>query len=123
MTTTPSAFCSCSTPGTRANCSRPTSPTSARNGSARARPSRRRRFATLSSPSSPSPPTTFPRRSASSSGGLLNHRAPVLRLGTENLADAPLLDDGVALGSEARAHEEVLDVAQAGGAAGDQGFG
>jgi len=34
-------------------------------------------------------------------------------LGAEKLADALLADDGVALGTEAGAHEDVLDVAQA----------
>ena len=55
-------------------------------------------------------------------GGLFDDRAAVLRLGAENLADAALLDDGVAFRPEAGAHEEVLDIAQAGGAAVDQVF-
>ena len=55
-------------------------------------------------------------------GGLFDHGAAVLRLGAEDLADAPLLDDGVAFRAEARAHEDVLDVAQAGGVAVDQVF-
>ena len=39
--------------------------------------------------------------------------AAVLRLRRKNLPDAPLLDDGVAFRTEAAAHEDVLDVAQA----------
>src|ERR1035438_9604607 len=53
-------------------------------------------------------------------GGLFDDPAAVLRLGAENLADAALLDDGVALGAQAGAHENVLDIAQAGGVAVDQ---
>ena len=55
-------------------------------------------------------------------GGFFDHRAAVLRLGAEDLPDAPLLDDGVALRPQAGAHEDVLDVAQARGAAVDQVF-
>ncbi len=55
-------------------------------------------------------------------GGLFDDRAAVLRLRAENLADAALLDDGVAFRAEAGAHEEILDIAQAGGAAIDQIF-
>ena len=64
----------------------------------------------------------FARLEPGDAGGLLDHRAAVLRLGAENLADAALLDDGVALRAEAGAHENVLDVAQAGGAAVDEVF-
>ncbi len=46
--------------------------------------------------------------------------AAVLRPRAEDLADAALLDDGVAFRPEARAHEQVLNVAQAGQAAVDQ---
>ncbi len=53
-------------------------------------------------------------------GGFLDHQAAVLRAGTEELADATLLDDGVGLGAETGAHEDVLDVAEASGAAIDQ---
>ena len=55
-------------------------------------------------------------------GGFFDDRAAVLRLGAEDLADAALLDDGVAFGAEAGAHEDVLDIAQAGGVAVDQVF-
>src|SRR5262249_26087915 len=50
----------------------------------------------------------------------LDDGAAILGFGAENLADAALLDDGVALGAEAGAHEDVLDVAQARDAAIDQ---
>ena len=55
-------------------------------------------------------------------GGFFDDGAAVLRLGAENLADAALLDDGVAFRPEAGAHEDVLNVAQAGRAAVDQVF-
>ena len=55
-------------------------------------------------------------------GGLFDHRAAVLRLRAEDLPDAALLDDGVAFRAQAGAHENVLDVAQAGRAAVDQVF-
>jgi hypothetical protein len=55
-------------------------------------------------------------------GGLFDDGAAVLRLGAEDLADAALLDDGVALRAQAGAHEDILDVAQAGGVAVDQVF-
>ena len=48
--------------------------------------------------------------------------AAVLRAVAENLADAALLDDGVAFRSQAGAHEQVLDVAQPRGSAVDQVF-
>ena len=48
--------------------------------------------------------------------------AAVLRLGAEDLPDAPLLDDGVALRAQAGAHENVLDIAQARRAAVDEVF-
>ena len=56
------------------------------------------------------------------SGRFFDDRAPVLRLGTEDLPDTTLLDDGVAFRPEAGAHEQVLDVAQAGGAPVDEVF-
>ena len=46
-------------------------------------------------------------------GGLFDDGAAVGGLAAEDLPDAPLLDDGVGLGAEARAHEDVLNVAQA----------
>ena len=55
-------------------------------------------------------------------GGFFDDRAAVGRLVGKNLADAALLDDGVAFRPEAGAHEQVLDVAQAGGLAVDQVF-
>ena len=55
-------------------------------------------------------------------GGLFDHRPPVLRLRRQNLADAALLDDGVAFRAQAGAHKDVLDVAQPGLAAVDQVF-
>src|SRR6185437_14162523 len=45
-------------------------------------------------------------------GGLFDDGAAVVRLGAEQLANALLADDGVALGTEAGAHEDVLNVAQ-----------
>src|ERR1019366_4581713 len=56
------------------------------------------------------------------SGGFFDDAAAVLRLGAEDLADAPLLDDGVAFGTESGADEQILDVAQAGAAAIDEVF-
>ncbi len=44
---------------------------------------------------------------------LLDDGAAVVRLGAEQLADPLLPDDGVALRPQARAHEDVLNVAQA----------
>ena len=44
---------------------------------------------------------------------LFDNRAPVVRFAAQDLADAPLLDDGVGLRSQARAHEQILNVAQA----------
>ena len=55
-------------------------------------------------------------------GGFLDHGAPVLRLVAQDLADAALFDDGVAFGTQAGAHEQVLDVAQPGRLAVDQVF-
>ena len=46
-------------------------------------------------------------------GGLFDHTPAVLRLGAEDLPDASLFDDGVALGAETRPHENILDIAQA----------
>src|ERR1019366_5963472 len=65
---------------------------------------------------------TLPGLELGNPGRLFDHRAPVLRLGTQNLPDAPLLDDGVAFRAQAGAHEQVLDIAQAGGTAVDQVF-
>ena len=45
--------------------------------------------------------------------GFFDDRAPVGRLVRKNLADAALLDDGVALRAQARAAEQILNVAQA----------
>ena len=46
-------------------------------------------------------------------GGLFDDGAAVSRLAAEDLPDAALLDDGVGLGAQAGAHEDVLNVAQA----------
>src|SRR3984957_5602399 len=46
-------------------------------------------------------------------GCFLDNRAPVVRLGTKELPDALLFDDGVGLRTKAGAHEDVLNVAQA----------
>ena len=46
-------------------------------------------------------------------GGLLDDGAAVGGLAAEDLPDPSLLDDGVGLGAKARAHEDVLNVAQA----------
>src|SRR5690348_8980681 len=43
-------------------------------------------------------------------GGLLDDRPPVRWLGTQNLSDSPLFDDGVRFRAEACAQKEVLDV-------------
>ena len=59
---------------------------------------------------------------AGDAGGFFDDGAPVLRLGTQNLPDAPLLDNGVAFRAQAGAHEQVLNVAQAGNVAVDQVF-
>ena len=45
-------------------------------------------------------------------GRFFDDRPPVLRLVAQDLPDAALLDDRVALGPQARADEEVLDIAQ-----------
>ncbi len=45
-------------------------------------------------------------------GGLFDERPPIGRLRREDLADLPLLDDGVGLRAEARVHEQLVDVAQ-----------
>ena len=55
-------------------------------------------------------------------GGLFDDGAAVGGLGAEHLADAALLDDGVGVRAQADAHEEVLNVAQARGAAVDEVF-
>ncbi len=54
--------------------------------------------------------------------GFFDDRAAVLRLVAEDLPDASLLDDGVAFRAQARADEEILDVAQTRGPAVDQVF-
>ena len=54
--------------------------------------------------------------------GFFDDRAPVHRLRVQNLADAALLDDGVAIRAEADAHEKFLNVAQPRHAAIDQIF-
>ena len=54
------------------------------------------------------------------SGGFFDDGAAVHRLGVQDLADAALLDDGVAIGAEPDAHENFLDVAQARHAAVDR---
>ena len=54
--------------------------------------------------------------------GFFDDGAAVLRFRREDLADAALLDDRVAFRAEAAAHEDVLNVAQAGLAAIDQVF-
>src|SRR5208282_6329766 len=55
-------------------------------------------------------------------GGFLDDGATVHRLRIQNLADAALLDDGVAVRTEAHTHEDFLNVAEAGHAAIDQVF-
>ena len=55
-------------------------------------------------------------------GGFFDYRAAVIGLRAEDLADASLLDNGVAFGAKAGTHEEILDIAQAGGAAIDEVF-
>ena len=50
---------------------------------------------------------------AGDAGGFFDDGAAIVRLGAEQLADALLADDGVALRAEAGAHEDVLNVAQA----------
>src|ERR1019366_8133691 len=59
---------------------------------------------------------------ASDAGSFFNDGAAVVRLGAEELADALLADDCVALGAKAGAHEDVLNVAQAAELAVDQVF-
>ena len=56
------------------------------------------------------------------SGGFFDDGAAVHRLGIQDLADAALLDDGVAVRTEADAHENFLDVAEARHAAVDDVF-
>ncbi len=55
-------------------------------------------------------------------GGFFDDGAAVHRLGIQDLPDAALFDDGVAVGAEAHAHENFLHVAQASHAAVDQVF-
>ena len=55
-------------------------------------------------------------------GGFFDDGAAVGRFVRKNLADAALLDDGVAFRAQAGAAEQILNVAQAGGAAVDQVF-
>src|SRR5208337_1437446 len=45
-------------------------------------------------------------------GGFFNNRAAIVRLGAQQLPDALLADDGVTFRPQARAHENVLNVAQ-----------
>ena len=52
------------------------------------------------------------RLEASNARRFFNHRAPVLRPRAQNLPDAPLLNNRVRFRAQARAHEDVLDVAQ-----------
>ena len=65
---------------------------------------------------------TLARFEFADAGGFLDDGAAILRARAENLADAPLLDNGVALRAEAGAHEQVLNVAQTGQVAVDQVF-
>ena len=65
---------------------------------------------------------TLTRFELGDAGGFFNDAAAVLGLGAEDLADAALLDDGVAFRTQAGAHEQVLNVAQAGGTAVDEVF-
>jgi len=65
---------------------------------------------------------TLARFELGDAGGLFDDGAAVLRLGAEDLPDAALLNDGVTFGTQAGAHEDVLDIAQAGGAAVDEVF-
>ena len=46
-------------------------------------------------------------------GGFLDEQAAILRLGVDQLLDAPLLDDRVGLGADAGAEKELGDVLQA----------
>ena len=55
-------------------------------------------------------------------GGFFDDRAAIHGLRIQDLADAALLDDGVAIGTETDAHENFLNVAKAGDAAIDQIF-
>ena len=54
------------------------------------------------------------------SGGFFQNQAPVRGFGTEDLADAPLLDDGIGLRTQPGSHEKVLNIAQAADVAVDQ---
>src|SRR6185312_6897578 len=56
---------------------------------------------------------TLFRVEASAAGGFLDDAATVEGLGREQLPDALLADDGVGFATEAGAHEDVLDVAEA----------
>ena len=49
---------------------------------------------------------------ARGAGGFLDEEAQVLRLGVDELLDAPLLDDGVRLRADAGAEEQLGDVLQ-----------
>ena len=49
--------------------------------------------------------------------GFFDNRAAIHRLGIQDLSDAALLDDGVAVWTKADAHEDFLDVAESSNAA------
>ena len=53
-------------------------------------------------------------------GGFFQNQAPVRRFRTEDLADAPLLDDGIRLRAQPGSHEKVLNITQAADVAIDQ---
>src|SRR6516225_10901840 len=55
----------------------------------------------------------FARLELGDAGSLFDDSPSISRLAAENLPDASLLDDGIRLRPESRAHENVLDVAQA----------
>ncbi len=57
---------------------------------------------------------TLARFELADAGGFLDDGAAILRARAKNLTDAALLDDGIALRAQAGAHEDVLDIAQAG---------
>src|SRR3989475_1492232 len=58
----------------------------------------------------------------SHAGSFFDDGAALHGLGAENLADAPLLDDGVGIGAKSHAHKEILNVTEAGDAAVDEVF-
>ena len=55
----------------------------------------------------------LPRFELGDPGGLFHERAPVNRSRAQDLPDAPLLDDRVVIRAEPRAHEKIVNVAQA----------